>query len=97
MKELALYILDLAQNSITAGAKNIKITVAEQSAKDRMTISIEDDGCGMAPEFLKSAVDPFTTTRTTRKVGMGCPLSKWRPKWRAETFISRAKKEKERF
>ena len=76
MKELSLYVLDLVQNSITAGAKNIKIAVTELCAQDRMTISIEDDGCGMDPEFLKSAVEPFTTTRTTRKVGMGLPFIK---------------------
>lgn len=76
MKELSLNILDLSQNSITAGAKNVDLTVIEKESEDRLSISVEDDGCGMEPDFLKRVIDPFTTTRTTRKVGMGIPLFK---------------------
>ncbi len=76
MKELSLNILDLAQNSITAGAKNIRISVAESSASDRMEISVCDDGCGMDEQLLSCVTDPFTTTRTTRDIGMGIPLIK---------------------
>ena len=74
MKELSLNILDVAKNSVTAGATRIGITVEE--TKDRLTITITDNGCGMTPEFVYRVTDPFTTTRTTRKVGLGLPLMK---------------------
>lgn len=74
MKELSLNILDIAQNSVTAKASRIEITVAE--TPEKLTITISDNGCGMSPEFVKKVTDPFTTTRTTRKVGLGIPLLK---------------------
>ena len=74
MNELSLYILDLVQNSITAGAKRITITVAYDRAKDTLTVTIEDDGCGMDEELLSRVTSPFTTTRKTRKVGLGIPM-----------------------
>lgn len=74
MKELSLNILDVAKNSVTAGATKIEILVEE--TPERLTITITDNGCGMTPEFVKKVTDPFTTTRTTRKVGMGLPLMK---------------------
>ena len=74
MNELSLYILDLVQNSISAGANLVEIRIVVSRAEDRITVLIQDDGCGMTPEFLKRAVSPFTTTRTTRKVGLGIPL-----------------------
>ena len=72
MKELSLHLLDIAQNSIAAGAHHVDLTVEE--AGDRITLTVADDGCGMSPEFLAQVTDPFTTTRTTRKVGLGLPL-----------------------
>ena len=72
MKELSEHILDIAQNSVTAGAAHLNITLTEEGSK--LTVVIEDDGCGMSPELLASVLDPFTTTRTTRKVGLGLPL-----------------------
>ena len=74
MKELSLNILDIAKNSVKAGAKNIDISLIESG--DVRTLAIKDDGCGMSPEFVATVTDPFTTTRTTRKVGMGIPLLK---------------------
>lgn len=74
MKELSLNILDITENSTKAGAKNISIIITE--TKDTLTFSVSDDGCGMLPDFLRSVTDPFTTTRTTRKVGLGIPLLK---------------------
>ncbi len=74
MKELSLNILDVAKNSVTAGATKIDILVEETPS--RLTITITDNGCGMTPEFVSQVTDPFTTTRTTRKVGMGLPLMK---------------------
>ena len=77
MRELSLNILDIAQNSITAGANRIEIRITADTAKDYMEISVEDNGKGMSKEFLSRIEDPFTTTRTTRKVGMGIPLFKY--------------------
>lgn len=74
MRELSLNILDIAQNSVNADAKNILISVIV--VIDTLSISIKDDGKGMSAEFLAKVCDPFTTTRTTRKVGMGIPLFK---------------------
>ncbi len=76
MREIALHILDIAQNSVTAGAKNITIEVVEDVAADKLSVTISDDGCGMSPEFLDRVTNPFTTKRTTRKVGLGIPLFK---------------------
>ena len=73
MKELSLYILDVAQNSISAGATRLELTLTED-ALGWLTVVIADYGCGMDPEFLSRVTDPFTTTRTTRKVGMGLAL-----------------------
>ena len=72
MKELSLNILDITENSTKAGAKQIHITITE--TEETMKISVTDDGCGMMPDFLAEVTNPFTTTRTTRKVGLGIPL-----------------------
>ena len=74
MNELSLYILDLVQNSVTAGAKHILISVSFDTEKDTLTVVIEDDGCGMSKELLQKVTSPFTTTRKTRKVGLGIPM-----------------------
>ena len=74
MKELSLNILDIAENSVKAGAKLTEITVEETA--ELMVLTIKGDGCGMTEEILKSVANPFYTTRTTRKVGMGIPLLK---------------------
>lgn len=76
MRELSLNILDVAQNSITAGASLITIEVTENTVDKTMLIGIYDNGKGMSEEQVKSVIDPFYTTRTTRKVGMGIPLFK---------------------
>ncbi len=76
MKELSLNILDIVQNSLAAGARNVEIDVAEAAADDRLDITIRDDGGGMDEELLSRVADPFTTTRSTRRVGMGIPLFK---------------------
>lgn len=74
MRELSLHILDIAENSVKAGASLVEIGVRASPEEDRLTLTVGDDGCGMSPEFLAKVRDPFTTTRTTRKVGMGIPL-----------------------
>ena len=76
MPELALHILDLVQNSVSAGATRVVVTIAWDTSADTLLISIEDDGKGMPPELLARVASPFTTTRTTRKVGLGIPLFK---------------------
>ena len=72
MKELSLHLLDIAQNSVTAGATKLTLSLIEHSGV--LTMMVADNGCGMTEEFLRQVMDPFTTTRTTRKVGMGLPL-----------------------
>lgn len=74
MKELALNILDIAENSVKAGAKHIAITLAQTGTQ--LSLTVADDGCGMEEDFVRSVIDPFCTTRTTRKVGLGIPLLK---------------------
>ncbi len=76
MRELSLNILDIAQNSISAGASLITIEIAENTTEKTLLIGIYDNGKGMSEEQVKSVIDPFFTTRTTRKVGMGIPLFK---------------------
>lgn len=74
MNQLSLHILDLAQNSIRANARLVEIKVTENPDQDRYQIEITDDGEGMTEEQLALASNPFYTSRTTRKVGMGLAL-----------------------
>ncbi len=74
MRELSLHILDIVQNSVKAGASLIEVIISEDILANRLKISIKDNGCGMSEDFLKTVKDPFSTTRTTRKVGMGISL-----------------------
>lgn len=74
MEDLSLHVLDIVQNSIAASAKRIEILVAEDTERDILSIEIRDDGNGMDAEALERARDPFYTTKTTRRVGLGVPL-----------------------
>lgn len=74
MKELSLNILDIAENSVKAEATLTEITIEE--TKDLLTLIIKDDGYGMSEDVVQSVTNPFYTTRTTRKVGLGIPLLK---------------------
>jgi len=76
MPEISLNILDVAQNSVKAGATLIELSVDCSHATDRITVTIADNGCGMTPEQVAQVEDPFFTTRTTRKVGLGVPFFK---------------------
>jgi Signal transduction histidine kinase len=76
MKQLAENVLDIAENSVRAEAKHIKILLHENTDAKTLRITIEDDGCGMSDEVARSVMDPFYTTRTTRKVGLGVPFFK---------------------
>jgi len=76
VKEIALHLLDIAENSVAAGAKRVDVTVLEDTASDRLDIVVLDDGKGMDKNLLARVTDPFVTSRTTRKVGLGIPLLK---------------------
>ncbi len=76
MFELSLHILDLVQNSISAGATLVVVEILIDTEQDNMTITIQDDGCGMDEALLSRVTSPFATTRTTRKVGLGVPMFK---------------------
>ena len=74
MRELALHILDLVQNSIEAGATRVSLEVIEDKDNDFLSITVSDNGRGMHEDEIKAVVDPFVTSRTTRRVGLGLPL-----------------------
>lgn len=74
MKELALHILDIAQNSIVAGSTLIEISIEANTRDDKLLITISDNGIGISAGMLEKITDPYTTSRTTRRVGMGIPL-----------------------
>lgn len=76
MREIALHILDIVQNSVAASASVISITIVEDRNTDRLSLTITDDGKGMDPKTVERVTDPFYTTRTTRKVGLGLPMLK---------------------
>ena len=74
MQDISMHIIDIIQNSIKAGASLITIIINESPKNDIFAFSIEDNGKGMDKDMLKRVRDPFVTSRTTRKVGLGIPL-----------------------
>jgi len=76
VRELSLHLLDIAENSIAAQARTVEIAIREDNRMDRLHLSVRDDGKGMDREMVAQVTDPFVTTRTTRKVGLGIPLLK---------------------
>ena len=76
MRELSLNIMDIAQNSVRAEASVIEIRCIENTLEKTVLLEVKDNGNGMSEEQIKSVTDPFFTTRTTRKVGLGVPLFK---------------------
>jgi anti-sigma regulatory factor (Ser/Thr protein kinase) len=74
MEDISLHILDVAENSVSAGATLVKITISEETPKDLFCVEIEDNGKGIPEDIRLKVLDPFVTTRTTRKVGLGLPL-----------------------
>ena len=76
MLELSLHIMDLVQNSLTAGATRVEIRIEESLKEDRLAIEIQDNGKGIPKEMVLRVTDPFVTSRTTRPVGLGLSLFK---------------------
>jgi hypothetical protein len=76
MKDLSMHIMDILQNSTRAKATEITLEVLLDSAQDTLTLIFKDNGCGMSEETVQKVIDPFYTSRTTRKVGLGLPLLK---------------------
>jgi len=74
LREISLHILDIVENGITAGADRIHIDVIESHAEDKLTIKVRDNGRGIPVQKLDNLKDPFVTSRTTRRVGLGLPL-----------------------
>lgn len=77
MPEISLNVLDVSENSTRAGASLVEIRVTVSQADDTLSVVIADNGCGMTPEQVSRVTDPFFTTRTTRKVGLGIPFFKY--------------------
>ncbi len=90
MKEIALNLLDLAENSLRAGAKRVAINLGERDGF--VFLTIEDDGCGMDEDFLSRVTDPYTTTRSTRNVGLGLPLAKMEAEMSGGSFSVQSRK-----
>ncbi len=87
-----MHILDIVQNSIRAKAKLISIGIVEKPNENQLIISIADDGCGMGEDELRRAIDPFYTSRTTRKVGLGLSLFKQNAEMTGGSFTLESEK-----
>ena len=74
MQDISLHILDIAENSIAAEASKIEIVIIEDTIADLLTVEIKDNGRGMDEETVKRALDPFFTSKTGKRVGLGIPL-----------------------
>lgn len=93
MKEIALHLLDIAENSLDAGATKVELVI-EMTPEGMLEISILDNGRGMDDETLKMTSDPFFTSRTTRRVGMGIPLLRQHAELAGGGLEIRSEKEK---
>jgi anti-sigma regulatory factor (Ser/Thr protein kinase) len=76
VEDLCFHLVDLVQNSVAAGARNITLNVTEEEAGDRLTLEVADDGQGMDRHTLLKVQDPFFTSKGFKKVGLGIPLLK---------------------
>lgn len=86
-----MHIMDILQNSTRAKANNITLEVLENHDADTLTLIFKDDGCGMSAETVEKVTNPFFTTRTTRKVGLGVPLFKLSAEQTGGSFEIRSK------
>ena len=94
MPEISLHILDVVENSVRAGASLVKIEVLADTARNTLSITIADNGCGMSGEQLAKVSDPFFTTRSTRRVGLGIPFFKQAAEGTGGSFSIRSKEGK---
>lgn len=92
MEDLSLHILDIAENSVAAGADQIEIRITEDSKKDLLSVEVFDNGRGMDEKTLKKALDPFFTTKTVRRFGFGLSLLSEAAKSANGTFSLESKK-----
>lgn len=76
MRQISLHIMDIAENGIAAGADLVILKIVESQAKNLLEITVSDNGTGISPGLIKKVSDPFFTTRTTRRVGLGLSLLK---------------------
>ena len=76
LEDLSQHVLDIAENSVAAQATEILIEIVEDRGENLLRMTVADNGVGMSAEFAERVTDPFTTTRTTRRVGMGIPFLK---------------------
>ncbi len=74
MEDLSLHILDIAENSVAAKADRIEIRIAIDKKNDLLSLEIIDNGTGMEKDTIKKALDPFYTSKTVRRVGLGLSL-----------------------
>ncbi|MGB3339992.1 MAG: ATP-binding protein [bacterium] len=94
MQDLSLHVLDIVENSITAGAKNIKIIINENTGKDKLTLKIQDNGMGMDTKTMTKALDPFFSTKKTRRIGLGLSMLSQAAKEANGDFLITSKKGK---
>lgn len=87
MKDLSLHIIDILQNSTRAKATRIELDVEKSTADDKLVLRFKDNGCGMDETMVKKVTEPFFTTRTTRKVGLGLPLLKQNAELTGGSFV----------
>ncbi|MEG1641665.1 MAG: ATP-binding protein [Synergistaceae bacterium] len=90
LEDLSAHVLDIAENSVRAKSTEVFVTVEEKKSRNLLLFSVSDNGCGMTEDFIKKVTDPFTTTRTTRKVGMGLPFLKQSAELCDGTFLLRS-------
>jgi hypothetical protein len=76
VKNLSMHIMDILQNSIEASPTKVEIDINEDTQSNMLTMIIGDNGKGMDKKTAQVASDPFFTTRSTRKVGLGLSLLK---------------------
>lgn len=91
MLELSLHILDIVENSTRAGATTVYITIIEDISRDLLSIEVRDNGSGMSDDVLAKVLDPFYTTKTVRKVGLGLPMLAQAAERTKGTFILESK------
>ncbi len=90
LEDLSQHVLDIAENSVAADATRVRVEIAEEETRNVLRMIVEDNGRGMSPDFLERVTDPFTTTRTTRRVGMGLPFLKQSAELCGGSFILRS-------